>query len=261
MQTEVSHSQEAYISETCPNQELPQQANIASFFHTLLNPLKQVWHGTTAQYICTLPTPKHGLLTLGIYTLELALLFSLLIGRGVGLADLFSGLSRSFGGGSVYFVVSFGTWFSLFLLFIIGFAAILALRIVCLIIVFATRKTSTTFLHLAGIYSYALTPAIFLMPIIILFILIPSATLNIVFLPIFFFISAMCAFLAEILTYVGVNRSGRFRKSPAVPYVSSFALWNLLLGFIGFILSGFVTAILFNAATSHVGNYMGNMTW
>lgn len=244
-----------------PQQAPSAQANISGFFSTLLDQLKQIWRGTAAQHICTPASPKHGLLTLGIYTLELALLFSLLIGRSLGFADLASGISRSFGGGSVYFVVSFGTWFSLFVLFIIGFAAILALRVACLHIVFTTRKASTNFLSLAGIYSYALTPAIFLMPIIILFILMPSPALNIVFLPIFCFISTMCAFLAEILTYVGINRAGRFQKSPLVPYVASFALWNVILGIISLILSLLVTAMLVNASMSYVGNYMGSFPW
>lgn len=233
---------------------------VNNFFATLLGSLKQIWYGTASQNFHRAAQTKYGFLTLGVYTFELALLLSVLIGRGFGAADALTSFSRSFGGHraqSFYFVIGFGTWFGIFLISLIAFAAILALRILTLRIVFATRNKPISFTYLSGLYAQTLSPLIFLLPIVFLFMLLPAPTINALFLPMFLFIFCMCTFLAEILTYILINREGRFEKSPLVPYVASFSLWNVLNTIVLFILSTTIAAIIFAAASS----YVRNMPW
>ncbi|WP_353066420.1 DUF6574 domain-containing protein [Arcanobacterium hippocoleae] len=236
----------------------PQNA-MANIFQQITGALQHIWHGTAAYQIVPKSTSKAGLLILGIFAAELALVFSVTIGRGMGLADVASSLMRSFGGlgaPSVYFVIGFGTWLAIFIVLLLAFAAIIALRVGCNRIVFSMRSADTNFSRLASIYAFSVSPTIALMPVILLFVLLPVAALNFLMMPLFMLIFGICGFLAELLTYIGLNREGKFEKSPLVPFVASYLLWIVLTGILMMIVSAIIGGILWSASTSYLGNSM-----
>ncbi|MDP9801147.1 putative membrane protein [Arcanobacterium wilhelmae] len=217
---------------------------VGVFFQTFLGSLRHIWQGAALQGVASVIQPKYGLAVLGVYTGALAFLFSILIGRsatiGAGLVSMFGGmfgaptsqLNRIADSYIPYFLLSFGQWFGILAILLVGIALIFVIRIACLMIVFARRGSRSNFLRLATLFGYNVSPVIVALPVVLLVALIPSAGMNGFLMPVFFFVLSFAGLLAEFLTYVSVSREGRFQKSAALPYVASYALFTLGQSFV-----------------------------
>lgn len=135
--------------------------------------------------------------------------------------DLTDSITGGFGGSFVSskIGISFGTLVGIFLTFMVLAAGSLLVRALFLRLVFAVRRTPVTFPTVADITATAQSVYTFPLIAMLLISFFPIG-LRAILVPVVALIMAGLAIISETTTYIGINRTARFTKSPLVPYAT-----------------------------------------
>ena len=134
-----------------------------------------------------------------------------------------------------------GTMFEIFLgIALIAFAA-LVLRIVTMRWTFSSRGVSVPFIGAANILATAHSVLFVPLAVALVCALIPGA-LGALLLALVGLLGAVAAITAEVVVYVGLNRTARFSKSAAIPHAAFTVVWFVLCGFVVLLAAALVIA-------------------
>lgn len=124
-----------------------------------------------------------------------------------------------------------GTMFEIFLVIALIAFATLVLRVVTMRWTFSSRGVSVPFVGAANILATAYSVLFLPLAVALVCALIPG-TLGALLLALVGLLGAVAAITAEVVVYVGLNRTARFSKSAAIPHAALTVVWFVLSGFV-----------------------------
>lgn len=194
--------------------------------------LKAVWKGQTVGALrLGAESKKFWITAFLVYSAVIGLLLATLTARSIDGADQMLGAMT----GSLFGVssrgslgISFGGWLALFFSGAALALVALVLRSLCIKWTFALRGMSKPLTAAGSILatSYVLPLAVLLGAAVLL--LVPSALLSGLVFLIFGVLSVPLILVAEILIYVGINRTASFEKSALIPHAVFTGVWIAL---------------------------------
>lgn len=180
-------------------------------------------------------TPLFWVVSFTLAALIAGLFFTTTIARTVFRANYAAmNMAESFGAspgmqGPAYFSIGFGNYVALFLIAFAFSAVVFVLRALTLKWVFSVRGAPQPFSVGAWIMATAYVGHIAVYAATFILLLIPGTLFPILVLFAAYFVIALLSLAAELIIYIGVNRTVQFRKSPLIPHVLFTAVWLILV--------------------------------
>lgn len=180
-------------------------------------------------------SPLLWLVTLVAGAVLTGLMVATMGGRVSGAA--MSSIASMFGGGSVYMGVTFGAWFTLFIASIILIGLVMGLRVVALHLTFQMAGKPQSFRAAASVTATAYTLHLPILALMLLLVLIPGRTWVLIVVILGSFLWLLFGLLAELLIYIGMNRTTGFQTSPFRMHAITTGVWMAAVGVIYFVAS------------------------
>lgn len=180
-------------------------------------------------------TPLFWVVSFALAALIAGLFFTTTIARTVFRANYAAmNMAESFGASPGmqspnYFSIGFGNYVALFLIAFAFSAVVFVLRALTLKWVFSVRGAPQPFSVGAGIMATAYVGHIAVYAATFILLLIPGTLFPILVLFAAYFVIALLSLAAELIIYIGINRTVQFRKSPLIPHVLFTAVWLILV--------------------------------
>lgn len=175
----------------------------------------------------------HWVVTLGALVVAGAMIAPLSVWHGATasrgfLNELYYGL------GSVVDIYgqNVGIYFRLFMVGLITLMVAIVVRALLLKALFALRGVSVPVTGTLTILAVALQWTALLVTVGFVLMLIPSPRFAVLITVVGSILLSLTAFMAELLTYIGVNRAARFERSIVVPYTLSVAATGVILAIV-----------------------------
>lgn len=171
--------------------------------------------------------PGFWIATALVAALVIGVAVSFVVARAAAVFQNAASMMLPFGGSEVYFGLSFGQWVQVLLLVLVPTLIIFALRVLAVQLVFLVRGRPQSFAPAASTVAagYVLHPLIFVLSGVL--ILIPGDSVLWVVLVLSGVTLAAGTLLAELVIYIGINRTVPLTKSPLIPHVLLTGGWML----------------------------------
>ncbi|HEY4577616.1 MAG TPA: hypothetical protein VIG67_07175 [Yaniella sp.] len=195
-------------------------------------------------------SPLLWVVTLSIGALLIGLLLATTLARMSGAA--MSSFTLAFGGGSVYFGMTAGAWFTIVFASIVVVAIVMALRAVALHLTFQLGGKPQAFRESMSVLATAYSLHLPIMVLMLLLVLIPGRSWVMIVGVIGAFLWTVFTLLSELLIYIGLNRTTGFANSPLRAHVIATAIWMIAVAII-YVL---VTLIMGDIATNSLGGLL-----
>lgn len=156
-----------------------------------------------------------------------------------------SSISSFFGGSSVYFGMTAGAWFTLVFTSIIVGALIMLLRAVTLHLTFQLAGKPQPFRTSMSLLATAYSLFLPIMAIVLVLILIPGGSWAMIMAAIGAFLWTLFTLVAELLIYIGLNRTTGFAASPLRAHVIATGVWMIAVIIIYLLVSMIVGEMAF----------------
>ncbi len=195
-------------------------------------------------------SPLLWVVTLVIGALLTGALLATTLGRASGVAV--SSIASAFGGGTVYFGMTAGAWFSVLFTTIIVLAIVVALRAVALHLTFQTGGKPQSFRESLSVVATAYSLHLPVMAVMLLLVLIPGRSWLMIVGILGMFLWGLLTLVAELLIYVGLNRTTGFVKSPFRNHIIATAIWMIAVAIVYFL----VSLIMGDLATGSLGGML-----
>lgn len=241
-----AHTQVAPAYQAQPGPAAPSNTNVAKkhgsdFGNQLLANVKNVWEFSrlifsgrpTEAITAAQNTPFYTWLALGVLALTHGLFLGTSFSRGVGAADrLTQSFINEFQMGGYYQHESYmdwGVWFKLVFTGLIVMGLIIAARTLTVYWTFRIGRVKLPYGKAAAIVATAVTPMVLvLVPVSILY-MIPNAGLTAILGIVMLLISVPLTWIAELMIYIGLNRTARFERSPLMPHILMNMVWGIFI--------------------------------
>lgn len=151
------------------------------------------------------------------------LLVSTTIARVSG--AVMSSLSSFFGGSPVYFGISFGAWIGTIAAAVVLVALALGMRVVALHLTFQIAGKPQPFATSMSLTAAAYSIHLPIMAVMLILMLIPGTTWLMLVIAVASFLLIVGSLVAELLVYIGLNRTTQFAGSPLRVHAISTAVW------------------------------------
>ncbi|OAV61558.1 hypothetical protein [Enteractinococcus helveticum] len=233
-----------------PQPHGPQQPagpnNFAIGLRDQLTVITHLAKGQTIQaFQVTSRSPLLWLVTLIAGMVLLSILLTTATARLSGAA--MSSISSFFGGSSVYFGMTAGAWFSLVFASIMVGALVMLLRAIALHLTFQLAGKPQPFRTSMSLLATSYSLFLPIMAIVLVLILIPGGTWAMIMAAIGTFLWTLFTLVAELLIYIGLNRTTGFAASPLRAHVIATGIWMIAVVIIYLLASMIVGEIAFDA--------------
>lgn len=238
-----------------PGQPGPQQPAGPNTFITAVNDQVSVLghlakSRTVEAFHRAAQAPQLWVVTLVTGAILTGLLVATMAGRVSGAAV--SSLATMFGGGSFYFGVTFGAWFTLFITSVVLVGLVMGLRVVALHLTFQMAGKPQPFRAAMSVTATAYSLHLPILAFMLLLVLIPGRSWIMLVVGLGGFLWLLFGLLAELLIYIGMNRATGFQTSPFRMHAITTAVWMIAVGIIYFVTS----LILGELATDALGGLL-----
>lgn len=174
-----------------------------------------------------------------------ALVLSISLGRLSGVA--MSTVSTIFGGSSVYFGMTVGAWFTVFLMTVILVGIVMGLRVVALHLTYRMAGSPQSFRSSMSLTAAAYSIHLPIMVVVLVLMLIPGRSWAMIVAGIGAYLWLLCGLLSELLIYIGLNRTTAFKGSPLRMHAIATAIWMAAVGIIYLLTSMIMSDISMSA--------------
>ncbi|HJF15892.1 MAG TPA: hypothetical protein K8V32_14070 [Enteractinococcus helveticum] len=228
----------------------PQQPTGPNGFMTgLRDQLSVITHLAKGQTLHALQaasrSPQMWLVTLIAGTLLIGLLLATTLARLSGAA--MSSVSSFFGGSTIYFGMTAGAWFTLVFASIIVAALIMLLRAVALHLTFQLAGKPQPFRTSMSLLAAAYSLFLPIMALVLVLMLIPGRLWVMIMAVVGTFLWTLLTLVAELLIYIGLNRTTGFAASPLRAHIIATGIWMIVVAIIYVVVSMILGDIAFDA--------------
>lgn len=174
-----------------------------------------------------------------------ALVLSISLGRLSGVA--MSTVSSIFGGSSVYFGMTGGAWFTIFLMTVILVGIVMGLRVVALHLTYRMAGSPQPFRSSMSLTAVAYSIHLPIMVVVLVLMLIPGRSWAMIMAGVGAYLWVLCGLLSELIIYIGLNRTTAFSGSPLRMHAIATAIWMAAVAIIYLLTSMTMSDIGMNA--------------
>ncbi len=190
-------------------------------------------------------SPLLWLVTLIAGALLTGLLLATALARFSGAA--ISSVASAFGGGSVYFGMTAGAWFTIVFASIIVVAIVMALRAVALHLTFQLSGKPQSFRESLAVLATAYSLHLPVMVLMLVLMLIPGRSWVMIISVVGTFLWILFALMAELLIYIGLNRTTGFAKSPFRAHFIATGIWMIAVAIVYFLTTMIMGDLAYNS--------------